>query len=493
VASCTSRRLAGGIRRYRSIHVPGRETKLTSQQLGVAPAPVFILCEARTGSTLLRLLLDCHPQLTCPAETNIPALCNNMVPIWSLVTGNPVPIPNMPFNFSELPKEVTEGLRKSMDLIISTHLERSGKSRWCDKSLGSARYAELLLQLYPEAKFLCLYRFPMDVIASAIEACPYGLSGYGYDPYIAASPGNSVLAVARCWLEMTAEIMSVEENFGEHCLRLRYEDLVSDPEKVMDGVLAFLGVSPAVGIAAQCFLSEPERLGMADYKIWHTNRISSDSVGRGWSIPPGMISAPILGGINDLSGRLGYISINPANWGIGPGPRELRSADSGRAAALVSAGTSREVSEMAALLGQKVQAGLDRLDGATPPKWLAVAPDMVVMSVVPDPQEHGDSAELLVNVSARTVETFESATVAAARTPDSCTLAGPAAVWRQVMAVEVNLGVAMRLNQIRFSGSIQDWRVGELTVAMISDLLGLASWHVVPAEPGRAAVAAGLA
>jgi protein-tyrosine sulfotransferase len=237
-----------------------------NQQYEVATDPVFILCEARTGSTLLRLLMDCHPEFTCPAETNLPALCNNMLPVWSLVTGNPVPVPNMPFDVAQLPQEVKEGLRQSMDLIMATQLDRSGKSRWCDKSLGSAQYAELLLQLYPQAKFLCLYRFPMDVIASAHEACPYGLAGYGYDPYIAASPGNSVLAVARCWLDMTADIMSVEEDFGEHCLRIRYEDLVSDPEPTMDGIFKFLDVPPVPDIAAKCFL--PGRTAWA----WPTTR-----------------------------------------------------------------------------------------------------------------------------------------------------------------------------------------------------------------------------
>jgi hypothetical protein len=39
------------------------------------------------------------------------------------------------------------------------------------------------LRIYPEARFLCLYRHPMDVIASGVEACPWGLGGYGFDPW----------------------------------------------------------------------------------------------------------------------------------------------------------------------------------------------------------------------------------------------------------------------------------------------------------------------
>jgi hypothetical protein len=36
--------------------------------------PVFVLCNGRSGSTLLRFLLDAHPDLACPPETNLPDL-----------------------------------------------------------------------------------------------------------------------------------------------------------------------------------------------------------------------------------------------------------------------------------------------------------------------------------------------------------------------------------------------------------------------------------
>ncbi len=160
------------------------------------PDPLFVLCEARTGSTLLRFLLDAHQDVACPGETNIPVLCHELVNTWSLATGHPSPDRRPPAELPLLPGEVLDGLRASVSLITSAHLGRLGKTWFCDKSLGSAPYAKLLLQLYPQAKFICLYRHPMDVIASGLEACPWGLIGYGFDSYIAASPGNSVLALA---------------------------------------------------------------------------------------------------------------------------------------------------------------------------------------------------------------------------------------------------------------------------------------------------------
>src|SRR5262249_9038920 len=152
----------------------------------------------------------------------------------------------------------------------------------------TARFAELLLRVYPEAKFVCLYRHPMDVIASGMEACPWGLNGYGFDPYIATTPGNAVMALARYWADNVAITLATEERFSDRCLRVRYEDLVIDPERVAAGLFAFLEAAPAPGISARCFSAERERFGPADYKIWYTSDISSDSLGRGWSVPAGM-------------------------------------------------------------------------------------------------------------------------------------------------------------------------------------------------------------
>ena len=56
---------------------------------GVAD-PVFVLCMGRSGSTLLRFLLDAHPELACPPETSMPALCGQLAVVWSLIEGAPL-------------------------------------------------------------------------------------------------------------------------------------------------------------------------------------------------------------------------------------------------------------------------------------------------------------------------------------------------------------------------------------------------------------------
>lgn len=464
---------------------------------GAIPDPLFVLCEARSGSTLLRFLLDAHPDLSCPAETNLPALCHQMVNTWSLVAGYPIP-GTAPGQLAGLPVEVIEGLRRSVDLMVSSYLGRVGKTWFCDKSLGSARHAKLLLQVYPQAKFLCLYRHPMDVIASGIEACPWGLSGYGFDPYIASTPGNSVFALARFWLETTAEIMSIEEDFEERCLRLRYEDLVSSPGLVMSEVFSFLGLPPVADIVSRCFGSEPETFGTSDYKIWHTNEITADSVGRGWSMPASLISSPVIDGINELSERLGYIPIDAETWGIGSPPPDVRRSTGGVGGiAPQDAGTSRngDAALVAAALRDRIRSVLESWEPSSVSGSEPTVSGTFRIRVVPDGSGLRLPARLEVDVSAGTAEIPDVTTSAdQGRFAGAWELFGSAATWRLVLAGEANLGVALRRNEVRYhpGPARRDGAAGRLDaelggpservqaerrMAMVSHLLGLTSWY----------------
>jgi protein-tyrosine sulfotransferase len=296
--------------------------KTSASAAGSFPDPVFVLCNGRSGSTLLRFLLDAHPELACPPETNVPALCAQLATVWSLIEGAPLSA-NRGDEPPVIPDAAIAGVRETMDRLTGSYLTRRGKRRYCDKSLGAARYAELLLRIYPQARFICLYRHPMDVIASGMEACPWGLNGYGFDPYIAATPGNAVLALARFWAENVTGTLTAEERFAGHCIRVRYEDLVTDPETTAAGIFDFLGAAPARGIAARCLSPERERerYGPADYKIWHTSRISGDSLGRGWSIPAAMIAPGVLATVNELASRLGYRPVDDG-WGTTAPPAD---------------------------------------------------------------------------------------------------------------------------------------------------------------------------
>jgi protein-tyrosine sulfotransferase len=287
--------------------------------------PVFVLCMGRSGSTLLRLILDTHPDLACPPETNIPALCSQLAVVWSLIEGAPLALQRGDAP-PKVPDAAIAGIRQTMDLMTAPYLKRRGKRQYCDKSLGTAPHTELLTRIYPATRFICLYRHPMDMISSGLEACPWGLSGYGFDQYIAGSPGNAVMALGRYWHDQAQGIAAVEETHPDLCHRVRYEDMVREPERTAAGIFDFIGVGQVPGIAQAVFAREHERFGPADHKIWHTGRISPDSIGRSDSVPVGLIPPPILESINELLGKLGYVPIDE-RWGTADRPASLLVSD----------------------------------------------------------------------------------------------------------------------------------------------------------------------
>jgi hypothetical protein len=420
-------------------------------------------------------------------------MAGQLATVWSLIEGAPLSA-NRGDEPPVIPDAAIAGVRRTMDEMTAGYLARRGKRRYCDKSLGTARFAELLLRVYPEAKFLCLYRHPMDVIASGIEACPWGLNGYGFDPYIASTPGNMVWALASFWIDSASAALAAEERFAASCYRVRYEDLVADPETVADGIFEFLGVPPQPGISGRCFSPERERFGPADYKIWHTSKISAGSVGRGWSVPAGMIPAPVRQAMSELTGKLGYLPVDE-KWGTAAVPADLRVAEGEPAAgaAVTRAGLADAAVAAqrpgVAVIGDHLRAGLARAGGEFSRRWGACSrePFMIVTTPPAGAGVGGREGRWRVDLAAGVVTD-----VTGSDGDDTAwDVVGSLDAWQAVLAGHTNLGVAMRRCELRYcdadEGDTADSGpvLAELRLGMLAELLGIApSWQAT-ARPVR--------
>jgi hypothetical protein len=300
-------------------------------------SPVFILTASRSGSTLLRFILDSHPDLACPPETMTASACAILIRLYySLenfgaaertdVHAPPVVSP-----------EGLKAIRESLDNAFSRYLEQRGKRRWCDKSLDTYQFAELILDVYPEAKFICLVRHCMDVIVSGVRNCPWGVGRYGFDPFVAQYPGNSVAAIGAYWLSCNQAILGFCEKNPDRCAIVRYEDLVTAPEDVTADVLAFIGASPAPGITQACFTVPHESRGPGDEKIWFTDRVTADSMGQGVAVPAIALPPEMRASINDVLARLGYRTVDD-DWESAVGSLDPRADAPGVPAAAAGSG-----------------------------------------------------------------------------------------------------------------------------------------------------------
>jgi hypothetical protein len=432
----------------------------------------------RSGSTLLRFLLDAHPELACPPETSLPALCGQLSVVWSLIEGAPLAAERDAAP-PRVPDAAVAGIRRMLDEMTGSYLARRGKRLFCDKSLGSARNADLLTQIYPGARFLCLYRHPMDVIRSGIDACPWGLNGYGFDQYIVGSPGNAVLALARYWLDNAMLIHEVEQTQPERCHRIRYEDLVEDPEDVMQKAYAFIGVQSSPGVAQACFSDDRERFGPADHKIWATSQISGDSVGRGGSVPAGLIAPPVTAAINELTAKLGYLPVG-ADWGTPGSPADPRVPESIRGAVVPSGGGPTPGAES---LQECLRSRIEGADERFASQWESCTAEKFL--IVSRTAIGGSETQWLVDIAARTItveDLSDEGDVGEDGTDDdddyvTWSILGSPQTWEAVLSGQLNLHAALRHNDLRYCPAGTDSPVlSQTRIAMLTDLLGLGAW-----------------
>ena len=274
----------------------------------------FIVSPARSGSTLLRILLDTHPQIVSPPELNLSALLQHTTDSWNntLVALGEKP-PGGPKGAEALSDEVVRRARKPVDEIMVACANAAGASLYCDKSLTTIDHLATVIRCYPNAPLIFLYRYPLDFIASGLEASRWGFNAFGFVPYVSMNPGNFVGALANYWIDKASRMLEFERGFEGSNARIYYELLCDQPRETLERLFEFLGVDPDETVLDRVFHSEHGR-GPGDYKIEYTGAISLESVGRGATLPE-HLSKEQTARIDQLLGELDYPDLAAARRG----------------------------------------------------------------------------------------------------------------------------------------------------------------------------------
>jgi len=186
--------------------------------------PIFVIGSPRSGTTLLRLMLDSHPRISCGEETHFLRDLEAIVGRnWSLV------------ETYGLPREWwLERIRALYADFQAEVLGGSGKARWAEKDPTYTLHLPFIEELFPQARYVHLLRDGHDVVASFRDR-------WGY---------RSAARAARTeWARYVTAARELGERLpGERFLELRYERLVADPETEARRLFAFLGEAwdPAV-------------------------------------------------------------------------------------------------------------------------------------------------------------------------------------------------------------------------------------------------------
>lgn len=216
--------------------------------------PLFVIGSPRSGTTLLRLMLTCHPAIVVPPE------CGFIVWLYAKWGGwngdeNPESLRSFVTDLFACRKfdtwrldadQVAQRLlgakpRSYRDLVTEVYLTFAVSRgemprRWGDKNNFHVRHVEEIRSIFPDALFVHIVRDGRDV------ACSYlALAKQTFDSPYAPSLPRDIEGIARDWSD---NVEAAREGFarlgwaGVH--EVRFSHLVLDPEAELRRLCRFL-------------------------------------------------------------------------------------------------------------------------------------------------------------------------------------------------------------------------------------------------------------
>jgi hypothetical protein len=270
---------------------------------------MFIVGCGRSGTTMLRLMLDAHSAIAIPGESHF------IPPLWSdrrrYAAGAGVDARRLAadimrtphFQLWDIPKEAVwrriETLEKHsfgdvVEAVFTAYADEHGKKRWGDKTPIYVVAIPLLAHLFPGAQFVHLIRDGRDVALSYLSV-PWGPS--------------TIWEAAHKWRRDVSTGRRDGRALGpERYMEVRYEALVSDPRHILGLICNF------AGLPFEDVMLEPHRDGErrlqapSDGVQWHSSAIRPPTKGlRSWraQMPAAQSrSFEVIAG--DLLTELGY-------------------------------------------------------------------------------------------------------------------------------------------------------------------------------------------
>jgi protein-tyrosine sulfotransferase len=231
----------------------------------VTDRPIIIGGSHRSGTTLLRRLLNGHPRIFCPAEIKF------YKDLLGQFTTDPLAHGRLGSSISALglPTEVWldefgHALCRCYDLAT----RNAGKARWADKSPENAiNIIHWNRLLGGRMVFVLVVRHPFDVIASMAET----------------RMDNVFLPDIDARAQHVADYLAAGHSFAkehaEHSMIVRYEDLVKQPRGTLESLMNWIGETYDEKMISSLG-SEIHGLGLQDPKSRRRGEISGENIGR---------------------------------------------------------------------------------------------------------------------------------------------------------------------------------------------------------------------
>jgi len=187
----------------------------------------------RSGTTLMRVALDAHPDIQCGAETRV---IPRMLSVHAAMERS-----DSETTYLEAAGLTNDTLDSALAAYILTVLTRhgvrstSGPSHLlCNKDPFTLRSMQRLLRLFPHSRFVLMIR-DGRAVADSIVSGHVTIRGFDVETHRGALADWN-----RAMSTMFSQCMTVTV---ERCLPVYYEQLVLEPREQLQRVLRFLGVA----------------------------------------------------------------------------------------------------------------------------------------------------------------------------------------------------------------------------------------------------------
>ncbi|WP_083918768.1 sulfotransferase family protein [Rudaea cellulosilytica] len=197
------------------------------------PAPIFIGGAGRSGTTLLRVILDAHPRIVCGPELKVtPLICR----LWA----------DCQFGyFSALQQHhlTEEDLARSFRTLLMSLLEKdgmvAGKPRIAEKSPDNVFFFHHLHRLLPDSPLIHVIRDGRDVVCSL-----RGMNWRNAKTGELIDCARDARGAATYWVHAVQAGRAAprqQPSLASRYFELRYEKLISAPEQTLRPLFEFLG------------------------------------------------------------------------------------------------------------------------------------------------------------------------------------------------------------------------------------------------------------